>query len=576
MKTQRGEASIIGALFIIALIVISVMAISSITNSEISYTTSNGKINQIQNLKGEERAVVSYSSSTGVVTINDTGSTSLIITDLIQVSSSGAVSTNTESVTLQPGASTTVTVTTGLSRVGVVSSYGNVFWWLSTSGSSTPAIVTFEAPAAIGATGTILTVDGTNYGASALPLTFSWPVGTTHTYSYTSEAPAGTGTRIAFQEATGMASAQSGTIVAKSAGVINAVYTMQYLLTVAGGSGVSVVPASPTGDGYYNSGTVVTVSSAYSWATTSITRQNLYSYTVNSVVFGIVPRLGSGTFSTSVTMDSPVTFTFNPVTQYYIGQLVAGSALSCTVPSQTGDNWCDQSTVSVPVVEKAYDGSYGSPTASVSVSLCAGCMVIVYTGLYWEIENSGGMSWTVSDTAGYISNSSPQFGQANEEGITSSGGNTYMIFQYLTGYYFTSPSTTTDTFRFTGTETGGTYLALSAAIDVYVIAGVNTLSTSEQGTNSCSGTGSLTCSLSSIAYPSSSFLTGVGAWSITSSGQFGAGPVANTPGFTHNPISDYLIPTSSGASTFSQTYSNGSYPINMEVMGCAFTQVLPS
>ncbi|MDG7041308.1 MAG: hypothetical protein JRN66_08650 [Nitrososphaerota archaeon] len=575
MKTQRGEASIIGALFIIALIVISVMAISSITNSEISYTTSNGKINQIQNLKGEERAVVSYSSSTGVVTINDTGSTSLIITDLIQVSSSGAVSTNTESVTLQPGASTTVTVTTGLSRVGVVSSYGNVFWWLSTSGSLTPAVVTFEAPAAVGATGTILTVDGTNYGASALPLTFSWPVGTTHTYSYTSEAPAGTGTRIAFQEVTGMASAQSGTIVAKSAGVINAVYTMQYLLTVAGGSGVSVVPTSPTGDGYYNSGTIVTVSSAYSWATTSITRQNLYSYTVNSVVFGVVPRLGSGTFSTSVTMDSPKTFAFNSVTQYYIGQLVAGSAISCTVPSQTGDNWCDQSTVSVPVRIK----SFQSDGSSVSVALCAGCMVVVYTSYEIYVVNSGGATTSTHDSDGYFSTNSPQIGQASSQAVLVAGGTVYMYLAYTTGYYFTSPSTTSDTFYFSVSKSGGATIE-SQNIEVYVVAGVNTLTSSDHNTNFCSNPAPYTCSLSpSISYSSPSFLTGAGLQCLQSSSGISCSIQNNTPGFSYETVSEYELPTSSGSSDFSLSTASSivsGTTANQGIVGAAFTQVLPS
>lgn len=112
----------------------SIAIISSITNNETQYVTSASKIAQIQATRSAEKAVVSYAASTGVVTVNDTGANTLVVDDTILVSSS-STSTQAESLSIRPNSDGTFTVAGGLTNVGVVTTYGNIFW---SAGGSCP------------------------------------------------------------------------------------------------------------------------------------------------------------------------------------------------------------------------------------------------------------------------------------------------------------------------------------------------------------------------------------------------------------------------------------------------------
>ena len=142
VKLHKAEASIIGALFIIVLLITSIVVISAITNSDTQYFNVNSKVAQIQATRGTEKAVVSYVSSTGVVTVNDTGANTLVINDAITISSSGT-SSQAESLSVSPNSAATFTVATGLKSVGIISSYGNTFWSGSAAAAPTLTRVVF-------------------------------------------------------------------------------------------------------------------------------------------------------------------------------------------------------------------------------------------------------------------------------------------------------------------------------------------------------------------------------------------------------------------------------------------------
>jgi hypothetical protein len=100
---------------------------------------------------------------------------------------------------------------------------------------------------------------------------------------------------------------------------IAATITTQYLLTVSGGNGVSISLPSPTGDGWYDNGTGITISSSYVWnVTEGQSRQTLSAYGLDGATVSI-RRAQTGTFTTpTLVMSKPQTLQFNSVTQYLV------------------------------------------------------------------------------------------------------------------------------------------------------------------------------------------------------------------------------------------------------------------
>ncbi len=110
-------------------------------------------------------------------------------------------------------------------------------------------------------------------------------------------------------------------VVMDSAHVIEVVPVVQYQLSVSGGSAVTVAPLSPTGDGFYDSGSSVSVSSARTWDAASLSRDALVSYSLDGGSSETInPMNGSDTFSTPpIAFDRPHEVKFGSATQYLVG-----------------------------------------------------------------------------------------------------------------------------------------------------------------------------------------------------------------------------------------------------------------
>jgi len=95
--------------------------------------------------------------------------------------------------------------------------------------------------------------------------------------------------------------------------------TSQYYLGVTGGDSVSFGTASPTGDGYYDVGSTITVTTDNVWAVANANmRQNLFSYTLDGTTTNVT-RADTGNFiCPAIIFDSPRKLTFNSVTQYLV------------------------------------------------------------------------------------------------------------------------------------------------------------------------------------------------------------------------------------------------------------------
>jgi hypothetical protein len=82
-------------------------------------------------------------------------------------------------------------------------------------------------------TGTVLTVDGTGYTRTDLPKTFTWTIGTNHTFAYHSPLDVSAVKRYVWTHTLGLCTAQSGTITVPSeGGWVTGYYKTQYYLTV--------------------------------------------------------------------------------------------------------------------------------------------------------------------------------------------------------------------------------------------------------------------------------------------------------------------------------------------------------
>ena len=85
--------------------------------------------------------------------------------------------------------------------------------------------VTFaETGLGIDCNGTILTIDGTNYGLSSLPVTFYWNEGSDHTFTYTSPLVVNSNEQYNWTSTSGLSTLQAGTLTITSSGNVTANY----------------------------------------------------------------------------------------------------------------------------------------------------------------------------------------------------------------------------------------------------------------------------------------------------------------------------------------------------------------
>ncbi|MGA2877133.1 MAG: hypothetical protein ABSE82_16580, partial [Nitrososphaerales archaeon] len=81
-------------------------------------------------------------------------------------------------------------------------------------------------------TGAVLTVDGSTYGISSLPITFDWVVGSLHSFGWSQNVSAGSGTRFIWNGSSGFTTAESGRLtVPLGGGTVTSRWNVQYLLT---------------------------------------------------------------------------------------------------------------------------------------------------------------------------------------------------------------------------------------------------------------------------------------------------------------------------------------------------------
>ncbi len=339
---RRGVASVIGTILFVVVLMAALGALAYVSSLQAQSSQAAQQAQQLLNLHGRE-SLTFQALSGGTLAVANSGSSGSTIRYVILKFANGSIYQSAPNQSVGSGSLLSVPslipsqncgLSTCLSKysailnstnagdsVGVVTFLGNVFWEKPALAvqASTPGTTVQMTFTAIGdsafASNPVLVVDGMSYTQAQLPVTTTWFVGTKHTFAWQS-LPQGTGTRVG-ATVTGLAQTQSGTITATSAGSIAATFTTQYLLTLTGGSGVTVNPSSPTGDGYYPTGTGVQITAPNVWnLVAGQSRSNLVSYSLDSGSPTSITRSGSGNFVYSLTMNNPHTIAFNSVTQY--------------------------------------------------------------------------------------------------------------------------------------------------------------------------------------------------------------------------------------------------------------------
>ncbi|MGD0160620.1 MAG: dockerin type I domain-containing protein [Candidatus Bathyarchaeia archaeon] len=183
-------------------------------------------------------------------------------------------------------------------------------------------------------TGTVFTVDGTNYTRSDSPV-FWWDSGSTHTFMFQSPLVVPPGVEQDVWTGTiGLSSMQGGSIIVTSSGSIVGNYeTQDYLTLDSNPSGVG----NQTGGGWYGTGSSALISTDQQVIIISGESQYKFTgWTTNNMAEITDPTSAS----TTVLVDEPKTVTANYAIQYAVtfGQTGVGADFTGTVFTVDGAN----------------------------------------------------------------------------------------------------------------------------------------------------------------------------------------------------------------------------------------------
>jgi hypothetical protein len=128
MKVRRAQAEVIGALFFIVLAMIVFSLFTALLAAQYSMAREAAEAQSVVGEKADESLSVTLNS--GTVTVRNNGPTTAAISYYIGVNGGGQqqVMALGQAVTVAPRGTSTFSVSPSFQSVGVVTSYGNVWW----------------------------------------------------------------------------------------------------------------------------------------------------------------------------------------------------------------------------------------------------------------------------------------------------------------------------------------------------------------------------------------------------------------------------------------------------------------
>jgi len=127
-KSRRAQAEIIGALFFLVLAMIVFSLFTALMAAQYSMARQAAEAQLVVGGKADESLSVRMSS--GTVTVRNNGPTTAAISYYVGVNAGGQqqVVALGQAVTVAPRGTSTFSVSPSFQSVGVVTSYGNVWW----------------------------------------------------------------------------------------------------------------------------------------------------------------------------------------------------------------------------------------------------------------------------------------------------------------------------------------------------------------------------------------------------------------------------------------------------------------
>ena len=195
--------------------------------------------------------------------------------------------------------------------------------------------------------GTVITVDGTDYSVSGLPVSFWWDEDSTHNFTFQSPLIVTVDAeRYVWISTSGLSTQQSGSITVSTSGSITGNYETQYFLTVT-----SLYDSPTPTSGWSDDGTVITASVTSPWAGPTGVRYVCTGWSGT----GSVPASGAA-ISVVFTISEPSSITWNWKTQYYLTVQTDPSGLSPAPTPSSG--WYDEDAdVTLNAPDTSYLGS---------------------------------------------------------------------------------------------------------------------------------------------------------------------------------------------------------------------------
>ena len=128
VKSRRAQAEIIGALFFIVIAMIVFSLFTALLAAQYSMARQAAEAQLVVGGRAEESLSVALSS--GTVTVHNNGPTTASISYYVGVNGGGQqqVMTLGQALTVAPRGTSTFSVNPSYQSVGVVTSYGNLWW----------------------------------------------------------------------------------------------------------------------------------------------------------------------------------------------------------------------------------------------------------------------------------------------------------------------------------------------------------------------------------------------------------------------------------------------------------------
>jgi hypothetical protein len=177
---------------------------------------------------------------------------------------------------------------------------------------------------------------------------------------------------------------------------VSSTQATQFLLTVIGGAGItySTNPPIPKDTGWYDSGTILNVSTRGTFDSNGSTRQRVSSWVIDS---GVATTVGTMTVVTvpSIVMNSPHVLTFRSTTQYHVliavkddsGSVTLSNAVilvtanGATQTAMEGSVWTD-SGATLQVTNVNWKGVDVTPSQSTAYSVVSPLNITVKARVY--------------------------------------------------------------------------------------------------------------------------------------------------------------------------------------------------